>query len=175
MSGISSASPKTKAGARFEARRLTGGMVLAIFVAFFAVVGGVNAVMIAYAVSSFRGEVVEHPYETGLAFNTEIAAARAQEARDWKVEAKFLPASAARRLQLATQDARGQPIAGLSWSGKFAAPVDSKRDRPFELSETAAGRYEGEIAVAPGRWDLELTAARNGAVLFRSKSRVTVE
>ena len=49
-------------------REVTGRMVLVCLVAFFAVVAGVNAVMIRAAVSTFGGVETESAYQAGLAF-----------------------------------------------------------------------------------------------------------
>ena len=160
---------------RERRRPLTGRMVLAILFAFFGTVGAVNAVMVHYALSSFRGEVAEHPYEAGLAFNTELAAARAQETRNWKVEVKFNRSIEGRRLEVTARDAQGAPIGGLRFTGIFAAPVDGALDRRVSLVEVRAGIYVGEVPVVPGHWDLELSATRDGEALFQSKNRILVE
>ena len=154
---------------------LTGRMVLLILVAFFGTVGSVNAVMIHYALSSFRGEVADHPYEVGLAFNSEIAAARAQEARSWKVAAKLARSEGRTQVEISVGDAQGRPIEGLHLASVFAAPVDAALDRRLELEERAPGLYAGETALAKGHWDLELSASREGATLFQSKNRIFVE
>ena len=60
-----------------QGRELTGRMVLIWLVGFFAVVGAVNAVMIGAAISTFAGLEHDSPYQAGLAFDQEIAAARA--------------------------------------------------------------------------------------------------
>jgi nitrogen fixation protein FixH len=130
--------------------------------------------MIHYALSSFRGEVADHPYEAGLAFNSDIAAARAQEARNWKVDVDFNRSSPVREFDVSAHDAQGRPVSGLSFAGVFAAPVDATLDRRVELEEKRAGVYSGEIPVVAGYWDLELTAKRGGVTLFQSKNRVVI-
>ncbi len=72
-----------------KGRPLTGWMVLAMLLAFFGVIGSVNAVMVYSALSTFSGEVEAHPYEHGIAYNREIASAREQAARGWKVDASL--------------------------------------------------------------------------------------
>jgi nitrogen fixation protein FixH len=158
-----------------EGRDLEGRTVLAILVAFFGVVGLVNAVMVYYALSSFRGEVANHPYEAGLAYNSEIAAARAQNARNWNVAAKLVTEAKRGRLDVGARDAQGQPIPGLRVIGIFASPVDAALDRRIELVEAPIGSYSGEVRVAPGYWDLEILAKREGTTLFQSKNRIHVE
>lgn len=148
---------------------LTGAKVLAILVGFFCVVGGVNAVMIYDAISTFRGEVVDHPFEAGLAYDTDIAAADAQSQRRWKVDVTLAGAVSA-----AFRDAQGQPVPGLVVTGAFAAPADKSRDRKFALQETAPGVYAGASPPPSGVWDLTLEAVRDGKTLFQSRNRVTM-
>jgi nitrogen fixation protein FixH len=150
-------------------------MVLLILVAFFGTIASVNAVMIHYALSSFRGEVADHPYEVGLAFNSEIAAARAQEARNWSVAARLVRSGGVGQVEISISDAQGRPIEGLHVASIFAAPVDAALDRRLELEERGPGLYTGEIALARGHWDLELAATRDGATLFQSKNRIFIE
>lgn len=162
--------------ARRTARRgLTGRMVLAIVLCFFATVGTVNAVMIRFALTSFRGEVVDHPYEAGLVFNSEIAAARAQEARHWKVEAQIDNATTPRALRVAARDQEGHPLTGLRIKADFVAPVNNRLDRHVLLEERQDGSYEGALPVSGGIWDLDIIAARAGETVFRSRSRIHLD
>jgi nitrogen fixation protein FixH len=149
-------------------------MVLAITVGFFAIVGSVNAVMMRFAMTSFRGEVVEHPYEAGLMFNSQIAAARTQAARHWSVEG-HIDSAAPRRVQVTARDAEGQPIRSLGITAEFLGPVNNRLDRRVRLSEHGEGRYEAELSIDPGAWDFDIIAARNGEILFRSRSRVRLD
>jgi nitrogen fixation protein FixH len=157
------------------ARGLTGGKVLAILLAFFATVGSVNALMIHYALSTFRGEVADHPFEVGLKFNSEIAASRAQAARNWRVEAHIISSGAARSLQMTARDSDGQPLSDLSFRAVFAAPVDHVLDKGVNLTAQGDGLYIGAIMVAKGHWDLEITGKRSDETLFQSRGRIELE
>jgi nitrogen fixation protein FixH len=149
---------------------LTGRKVLIILLASFGAVFGVNGLMAYDAVSTFRGEVVDHPYEAGLAYNSQIAAAEAQTERHWKVDVTL----AGGGVRATFRDAEGQPIKGLTVTGAFASPADMKRDRRFAMSEKENGAYVGEAPPPAGIWDLKLKAARGGETLFQSKNRVTL-
>ena len=70
------------------ARPLTGKHVLAMFLAFFGVVIAVNMVMFRVATKSFSGIETDSAYRVGLAYNTELEAARQQAALGWAVDAK---------------------------------------------------------------------------------------
>ena len=163
------------ANTKRQARPLTGGRVLVMLVAFFGTVAAVNALMIHYALSTFRGEVADHPYEVGLAYNSEIEAARAQEARGWKVDVRFRNAPHGKSFEVSARDSAGAPLDGLRLIGTFAAPADMALDRPVELERRAPGVYVGQVPVGPGNWDLELSAARGGETLFQSKNRIHLE
>ncbi|HLW91380.1 MAG TPA: FixH family protein [Roseiarcus sp.] len=160
---------------RRPAHGLTGRMVLAIVIAFFGTVAAVNGVMIHYALSTFRGEVAAHPYEAGLAFNREIAASRAQNERNWTVEARLQNAPGGRALEVSMRDSAGAPISDLQVTATFAAPVDARLDRRVELTPIGEGRYSGAAPVLPGSWDLEIQSRRADEVLFQSKNRIRIE
>ncbi len=156
-------------------RTLSGRMVLAIVAGFFATVGTVNAVMIRYAVTSFRGQVAEHPYEAGLAFNAEIAAAREQASRHWKVDAHIDATATPRAIRVVARDERGDAITGLRLKAEFAAPVNNRVDRNIELEERQGGTYEAIVPVNGGTWDVAILAAGGDQILVRSRSRIRID
>jgi nitrogen fixation protein FixH len=152
---------------------LTGRKALAMLVGFFLFVGAVNGVMIYKAVKTFSGEVVPHPYERGLAYNREIAQAREQAARDWKVDVRLARAASGEiEIVVTARDANGGEISGVDMNALFAAPADLAKDVRVTLAETAPGRYVGVAAIPPGQRDLVLTAESAGKQLFRSKNRI---
>ena len=151
--------------------RLTGAKVLLILIGFFGVVFAVNGLMAYDAVSTFRGEVRAHPYEDGLAYNGQIAAAQAQSQRGWKVDVQLDPAGP----RATFRDAQGRAVEGLGVTGRWSAPADIKRDRVFAMREEGPGVYVAQGAsAAAGAWDLELQAKRGAETLFRSYNRVTL-
>jgi nitrogen fixation protein FixH len=176
MMANSAAAQASEADAgRYPGRVLTGRMVLAIVACFFATIGAVNAVMMRFAMTSFRGEVVEHPYEAGLVFNSQIAAARAQAGRNWSVEARIDANPASRRVHVSVRDAEGLPLKGLNVTVEFRGPVDNRIDRYIRLEEREQGLYEADVAVGSGAWDFDIAATRDGETLFRSRSRIRLE
>jgi len=76
-------------------RPLTGRLVLLMIIGFFGVMLLVNAVMAIFAVKTFSGLDADNPYDTGLAYNKDIAAARAQGELGWTVELTRTPNGAA--------------------------------------------------------------------------------
>ena len=122
---------------------------------------------------TFSGETVAHPYERGLGYNREIAAARAQERRDWKVDVSLAPAaSGARRLVVVLHDAAGAAITGLDVEAQLIAPADLKQDIRIKLEDKGDGRYAGQAPYVAGRRDLALSAKRAGQEVFRSQNRL---
>ena len=156
-------------------RKITGRAVFLALLAFFGVVTAVNAVMIRAATSTFGGVETESAYRVGLAFNRELAAVAEQDARHWTVDAelqRIAPGQA--ELAVRIRDAGKNPVVGLSLAGRLTHPVDARRDHRVELTAGAGGAFKGEIDADPGQWDLHIVASRDGDVVFRSKSRLTL-
>ena len=169
----SSATTFSKGGA--AKRGLTGRAVLLSLVGFFGVDFAVNGLMVYSALSTFRGEVTEHPYESGIAYNSQIDAAAAQAARQWHVDVHFAAQPGARAVRATFLDKDGAALAGLKVRGVFASPADLYRDEAFDLQESEPGVYVGAAAADAGVWDFKIEARRGGEVVYRTKNRVTFE
>jgi nitrogen fixation protein FixH len=169
-------SPATSEAGR-PGGRLSGRTVLFSLVSFFAVVIGVNVTMMTLAISTMPGTEVESPYLAGIKYNAEIASARAQEARGWRMTSHVDRGGDGRAVvMIEARDRDGAPLTGLALSVRLARPTDQRADRRLTLSERTAGRYAGEASgVAAGIWDLEVEADRGGERLFRSKNRITLD
>src|SRR6266566_9917881 len=99
---------------------LTGGKVLFMLVAFFGVVIGVNLIMMRLAIQTLPGTEVDSAYTASLAYEKEIATARAQSARNWKVDAHVeRSAQGGATLQVEARDNYGRPMPGLTFQGRF--------------------------------------------------------
>ena len=155
-------------------RPLTGRKVLFMLVAFFGVVIGVNMIMMKLAIQTLPGTEVDSAYSASLAYESEIAAAHDQNARNWKVDARVErgPGGGA-TLQVEARDDSGKPMSGLKFYGRFQRPTDSRADQPVALAEVASGVYRGSAPlIAPGQWNLVLEGDAGGQRMFRSKNRV---
>jgi nitrogen fixation protein FixH len=156
--------------------RRTAWIVLAALFAFFGTMFVANGALVYYAFSTFSGEEEASPYEHGLAYDKDIEAARAQEARGWNVTLgvqrpqRGAPASVA----VAIRDANNEALAGLNVSASFEFPTDNHLDRRASLIEIQAGEYRGEVPLRAGRWDVVIEATGEGERLFRSRNRVTL-
>jgi nitrogen fixation protein FixH len=159
------------------ARPLTGRAVLVSLLAFFAVVIGVNGVMMALAIGTMPGLESEKPFQVGVTYNAEIETARAQAARRWTMASHVGRDALGRAIvRVEARNAEGESVGGLTVTVRLMRPTDNRADRAIGLSEHGAGTYLGEAAdVAQGVWDVELEAARASERLFRSRNRVILE
>ncbi|MEN3290638.1 MAG: hypothetical protein V7634_4938 [Bradyrhizobium sp.] len=155
-------------------KQLTGSMVLAMLIAFFGVVIGVNVYMAKVAIATLPGTDVDSAYSASLGYEKEIVAARDQNARRWKVDAHVERGEGgAAVVQVDARDASGKPVSGLSFLGRLERPADKRADQPVALAEIGGGIYRGTTsAVAPGQWDLVLEGEAGGQRMFLSKNRV---
>ena len=157
-------------------REITGRTVLICFIAFFAVVAAVNAVMIRFAVSTFAGTTTDSAYRAGLAYKGEEAAATTQEALHWKVDGTFARnASGAALLTVDVKDARNAAVTGIEVSALLVHPLNSRLDRRIALTRTSGGNYAGTVDAEPGQWMLTLEVNRNDARVYRSVSRLVLK
>src|SRR4051794_21870223 len=137
---------------------LSGRKVLFMLVAFFGVVIGVNLVMMRLAIQTLPGTEVDSAYSASLAYEKEIAAARDQDGRHWKVDAHVeRSGQGGATLQVEARDRNGRPMSGLKFQGRFERPTDRRADLSVVLAETGIGVYRGSAqAIASGQWDLVL-------------------
>ena len=158
------------------ARPLTGRLVLIIIVSFFAIVIGVNVVMMRLAITTLPGTEVDSAYAAGLAYEKEIQAADQQDRRQWKVDAHIerQPDGTA-RLSVNTRTRDGAALSGMQLSGRLERPTDRRADQAFEMTDLGTGNYRGAAhGVAAGQWDLVIEAGRDGQRLFLSRNRVVL-
>lgn len=156
-------------------RRWTGWTILLTLLVFFGVVFAINGLMIYEAISTMTGVDTDSAYQAGRRFEQEVAAAKAQVARNWQVDAKLTPAGAGQTLDISARDAAGVPIAGLDASVTFERPVDRRFDRDVDLRESEPGRFHGNAALEAGQWDLVIGLSRKGEQLFTSRNRVILK
>ena len=166
---------RAEARASGNIRELSGRTVLICFLAFFGIVGAVNAVMIRAATSTFRGVETGSSYQAGLAFASEVAAARAQEALHWHVTGRVKREADGRVVvDVDVSDRTGAAPAHLVASARLAHPADARFDRQIALAGSAPGRFSGLTDAPAGQWDLVVDLSNGQERLFRSKSRVVL-
>ena len=155
-------------------RKLTGRKVLVILLAFFGVIATVDAIMIYFAKTTFRGLDGDRPYEAGLSFNRDLEAAREQEKLGWTVDMGVEAGSTGARVVARPRDKSGQAISGLSVRVRFRHPTDRGRDSIVPMPETSQGVYSGPVSASSGSWLIDLEMEKGGKVVFRSKNRVDI-
>jgi nitrogen fixation protein FixH len=149
-------------------------MVLACLVAFFAVVAGVNAIMIRAAVSTFGGVETGSAYQAGLSYAREANAAHKQDALRWQVKAIVHPSTGTTRVEIDARDAEGRVIQGLEAAARLERPTDRRADQVVALHENGSGHFRGTTAPLSGQWDLVIELSRGGERMFRSRNRVVL-
>lgn len=152
-------------------RPLTGWHVLAMFIAFFGVIIGVNLTMAWFANSTWSGLVVANGYVASQSFDDDLAKARAQEALGWKVGFDFTTD----RIRLTFEDAQGQKIDALAISGELERTVTDKEDQKLSFQPMGSGVYSAPAALAPGVWEVEIDAQGNGVSDYRKIFRFVVK
>lgn len=159
-----------------EPRQITGPMVLAGMIAFFAVVFAVNGVFAWLALSSFPGVDTPDAYRKGVNYSETLAADRAQRALGWLTSVEWRDGGTARgTLVLRISDADGAAVSGVSAGVTLRRPVTEKADRRATLAETAPGTYEAAVVLpGAGNWDAVIEIARDGAALYRLRERIVV-
>jgi nitrogen fixation protein FixH len=157
-----------------EEKILTGRTVLFSILVFFGLVIAVNVTMMTLAVETLPGTDVDNPYSTGLAYNKEISAARAQEARAWHVMARVeRQADGQSTIRVEARDGAGAPVTGIAFFARLEHPVDRRADHAVSLSEGERGIYGGTAEnVAAGQWELVIDGERGSRRMFMSRNRL---
>jgi nitrogen fixation protein FixH len=157
--------------------RLTGRHVLVWLIAFFGVVFVVNFTMMHYAVSTFSGLEDDSPYKNGLAYNTDLDAARRQNERGWHVEARMVRGSEGDlRFAIETTDAARAALSGLDGVMRLERPADRRFDHEVEIAPVGSGRYEAVFGtVEPGQWDAVIELRSKGEKQFVSRNRIILK
>ncbi len=154
---------------------LTGLKVLVWLVGFFGIVASANGLMIHYAVSTFRGLEEKNAYTAGLAYNRQIAAEKAQDARGWTVDFTLRRTAAGQsEISVLQKDAQGVASNALRARVVFEHPADSHRDIEAKLDDYGSGVFRQKLAVAPGAWDVVIEMKQGGEQVFRSRNRVMI-
>ncbi len=156
-------------------RELTGRAVLFWLLGFFAVIIGVNAVMIRLASTTFGGVETASSYKAGLAFRQDIEAAEQQEALHWKVDGTVTRAATGEvALEIKVHDSAGQIVPGWTATALLAHPMDSRLDQGFSMVRTGPEGARGVVYADPGSWNVTVDLDRNGVRMFRSRSRIII-
>ena len=156
-----------------ETRPLTGRFVLITFIAFFGVIGAVNAVMMTLAIRTMPGLDVKNGYVASQAMNREIDAMRLQADRGWKVEVAVRLKDRLAPVSVSLFDRDGKPVIGLSVTARLAHPALTRADHSAALIERRPGVYRADFPdVQAGGWTFAVEADREGERVFSSRNRI---
>jgi nitrogen fixation protein FixH len=142
-------------------RPLTGGKVLAIALGAFGVILAANLALAFNAIRSFPGLEVDNSYVASQNFNEELAA---QLGLGWEVRATVENGV----LVLAFTDGEGRPVevAGLDATLGRATHVRDDQTPDFAYYR---GTFTAPVALAPGNWNIRLTATAPDGTQFRQR------
>ena len=132
--------------------QITGKHVLAMMIAFFGVIIGVNVLMAYLANSTWSGLVVANGYVASQSFDKDLAKAKAQEALGWNVAFTFKKD----RVNLAFADKEGKPIDTLTITGDLERTVTDKQDQKLTFTALGGGVYSAPANLTPGVWEVEI-------------------
>lgn len=152
-------------------KELKGGHVLAMIIAFFGVIIGVNLVMAYFANSTWSGLVVENGYVASQDFDKNLAKARAQEALGWDVGFSFDKSS----VKITFADAKGQKIDNLNLTGRLQRTVTDKEDQQLSFGWMGSGTYTAPARLAPGLWEVEIDGKGDGVADYHKIFRFVVK
>jgi nitrogen fixation protein FixH len=150
---------------------LTGWHMLAIVLAFFGTIVGVNLVMAFAATGTFPGLVVENSYVASQHYDELLAKAHAQDAAGWRHELSVEGG----RIDFRLETASGTPATDLTVTVHVGRPSTTREDRLLTLTSLGRGRYEASEPLPPGRWEIDLEARRGGDLVFRVSNEVFVK
>ncbi len=140
-------------------KQFTGKHMLAILIAFFGVVIGVNVLMAYFANSTWSGLVVENGYVASQSFDKDLARAKAQEALGWSVNLSHLDG----RIRITFADREQNKIEGLAIAGELERTVTDKQDQKLTFASMGSGVYTAPANLTPGVWEVEINATGSAA------------
>lgn len=136
------------------ARPFTGWHMLAIMVAFFGVIIGVNVFMAVASSRTWTGLVVENSYVASQEFQRKLDLQREQAALGWTPAFAYRPGE----LRFVLNDGQGRPLEIGTVTVALTRPVGAAEDQTLTLARQADGAYVGAVTLASGVWDAQIRA-----------------
>lgn len=150
-----------------------------IFVGCFVLVVAVNGAMAYFATSTFTGLETESAYQKGLAYNQNLALAKAQEQMGWTVDTQAKAVAGANGAQtdiaVSYRDRDGKPVEGMEVHALMIRPTAKGQDHQIALKPQGDGRYGGVFTLPmKGVWDMDIVAKGDG-VAYEHAHRFVVK
>ena len=138
----------------------TGGHFLVCMVVFFAIDIAINVGFIVRSVQTFPGEVAADPYEAGVEYDKTLAREAVERKLGWQATVGDTVATAkGESIEVRWTDQTGRPLSGLAVTGLLRRPATEQQNTSLRFIQTGPGVYRAVARVAPGAWDLDVTAA----------------
>lgn len=156
--------------------RRPGWYIPFFFFAFFGVVIAVNGIMLYFATSTFNGLETEDHFMKGIKYNQDLAGAKAQAERAWKVDLAFdSPEPGKAKVNLTLHDKHGNLLKDAKVRMKFIRPTMQGYDRTITPEYAGDGRYVAALDLPlPGIWDIRLVIEHPTGD-YQDQQRVFVE
>jgi nitrogen fixation protein FixH len=135
-------------------KEFTGRKMLALMVAFFTVVIGVNVLLAVMANRSWSGLVVANSFDASQHFNKETALLKQAESLDVKADTSY----GAGVITVVLQTVEGQPVNLSGMTAKLGRPTHEGEDQTINLICDQAGVCKSAASLSPGVWSGELEA-----------------
>ena len=151
-------------------REFTGRHMLAIILAFFAVVIAVNLTMATLANTSWTGLVVENTYVASQQFNSKAEEGRAQAALGWTGKLTI----AWGEVRYGLIDAVGKPVPLHGVKVLFRHPAYEKEDESVTLALASDQEFAARHMPRDGVWIIEIDADAGLARPYRDVRRIMI-
>lgn len=142
-------------------RELTGRHVLLITLCAFGVIIGVNILMAVMAVETFPGLEVRNSYVASQNFDRERTA---QQALHWTATPEY----DGQELVLTIRDEHGYPAPVRDLYVTVGRPTHMRDDQVPQF-RYSGGAYRAPLKLAPGLWNIHLTATAQDGTVFRQR------
>ena len=158
-------------------KKIEGRHVLYMLLGFFGVMGGVNAIFVYFALTSFSGISVEDSYLKGLSYNEEIASSKDQASREWISDFEFVDLGNKKAIvSLRLSDRDGARLSGVVAQLNIRRPAQDEQDRQLTMMPRQ-GEFQSELEFPyAGQWDLSILVTGGGyEAPYRVEKRVWVK
>lgn len=154
-----------------QAREFTGGHMIAIMLAFFGVIVGVNLLMASFATQSWTGLVVKNSYVASQTFNESAEAFRRQEELGWRDYFSLDGGAISYRIT----DRDGEGISAQAVNLTFRRPAFEAEDHTIVVQAAADGTFAADHQLGDGLWVVEAAVPVSPELQWRKSFRIFIK